>query len=73
MRRYPQLGPARVLCALAFAYDNEALVEADLAREQGLLERGGVKPEGLRPRAQQPRPLASMPTKGSAKNAEPKR
>lgn len=73
MRRYPQLGPARVLGALAFAYDNEALVEADLAREQGLLERGGVKPEGLRPMAQQPLPLASMPTKGSAENAEPKR
>lgn len=55
LKRYPQLGPARVLDALAFAYDNEALVEADLAREQDLLRReGGEPPPGLRPMAQQP-------------------
>lgn len=30
--RYPALGPARVLSALSFAYDNEALVEWDLGR-----------------------------------------
>lgn len=34
LKRYPQLGPARVLDALAFAYDNVALVEADLERER---------------------------------------
>jgi uncharacterized protein DUF433 len=39
MKRYPQLGPAKVLDALAFAYDNEALVEADLSRENEALER----------------------------------
>ena len=38
LRRYPQLGPARVLSALAFAYDNEELIEADLDRERALLE-----------------------------------
>ena len=37
LKRYPQLGPARVLCALAFAYDNEALMDADLARERALV------------------------------------
>jgi uncharacterized protein (DUF433 family) len=37
LKRYPQLGPAKVLDALAFAYDNEALVEADLARENEAL------------------------------------
>jgi uncharacterized protein (DUF433 family) len=37
LKRYPQLGPAKVLDALAFAYDNEALVEADLARENDAL------------------------------------
>ena len=39
LKRYPQLGPARVLDALAFAYDNEALVENDLAQERQLMER----------------------------------
>lgn len=37
LKRYPQLGPARVLDALAFAYDNQALMEADLARERQAL------------------------------------
>lgn len=37
LRRYPQLGPARVLSALAFAYDNTELIEEDLAREKELL------------------------------------
>lgn len=37
LKRYPQLGPARVLSALAFAYDNEALMDADLARERVLV------------------------------------
>ena len=37
LKRYPQLGPARVLDALAFAYDNIPLVEADLARERALM------------------------------------
>jgi uncharacterized protein (DUF433 family) len=37
LKRYPQLGPARILDALAFAYDNTDLVEADLSREHALL------------------------------------
>lgn len=37
LKRYPQLGPAKVLDALAFAYDNEALVQADLDRENDAL------------------------------------
>jgi hypothetical protein len=37
LKRYPSLGPSRVLDALAFAYDNTELVEADVAREQALL------------------------------------
>ncbi len=37
LKRYPQLGPARILDALAFAYDNSELVEADLTRERALL------------------------------------
>ena len=37
LKRYPSLGPARVLDALAFAYDNPETIAEDLAREQALL------------------------------------
>lgn len=37
IKRYPSLGPARIFDALAFAYDNQAMVEADLTRERALL------------------------------------
>jgi uncharacterized protein (DUF433 family) len=33
-RRYPQLGPARILDALAFAYDNLELVTAAIVEER---------------------------------------
>jgi uncharacterized protein (DUF433 family) len=39
LRRYPQLGPARLLDALSFAYDNLDLITADLERERELLAR----------------------------------
>jgi uncharacterized protein (DUF433 family) len=38
VKRYPSLGPARILSALSFAYDNQELIEADLERERTLLE-----------------------------------
>ena len=41
MRRYPKLGPAKVLDALAFALDNPEVIEADIARENQLLQRAG--------------------------------
>ena len=44
LKRYPALGPARVLDALAFAYDNTELIEADLSREEALL---GPKAEAV--------------------------
>lgn len=37
LKRYPQLGPAKVFDALAFALDNQEVVEADLAREESLI------------------------------------
>src|SRR5271170_6966639 len=37
LKRYPSLGPAKVLDALAFAYDNTEMIEADLSREQALI------------------------------------
>jgi len=46
LKRYPQLGPARVLDALAFAYDNTALVEADLTRERALMGPKADEPPG---------------------------
>ena len=41
LRRYPQLGAAKVLDALAFALDNPEIMTADLAREQALLHAAG--------------------------------
>ena len=43
LRRYPQLGAAKVFDALAFAWDNAEVMEADLAREAALLgtKKGG--------------------------------
>lgn len=55
-KRYPQLGPAKVLDALSFAYDNQDVLEADLDREQKLLEDRGPKPD--RPLAQLALPFA---------------
>lgn len=37
VERYAALGPARVFGALSFAYDNQELMAADLAREQAML------------------------------------
>ena len=57
LKRYPRLGPARVLDALAFAWDNQELVEDDLDRERRMLEATPVTPVGLRPLAQQSLPF----------------
>lgn len=52
VKRYPNLGAARILDALAFAYDNQDLIEADLLREQSLFEQQGGPSVGARPLAQ---------------------
>jgi len=57
LKRYPKLGPSRVLDALSFAYDNREVVEADLAREMAAFEAAGSKPLGLRPMEQQTLPF----------------
>ena len=44
LKRYPQLGAAKVLDALAFALDNVEVIQADLEREQEILERAGHRP-----------------------------
>lgn len=71
LRRYPNLGPARILDALSFAYDNQELIQADIDREQALFEKQGGPTVGARPLAQLslpfddeppvPAPVASMP------------
>ncbi len=52
VRRYPNLGPARILDALSFAYDNQDLIDADLEREESLFAIQGGSPVGARPLAQ---------------------
>lgn len=42
LRRYPQLGPAKVFDALAFAFDNPAVIDADIERERALMKQAGV-------------------------------
>lgn len=64
LRRYPQLGPAKVFDALAFALDNQEVVDADLAREEALL---GAKAAELRgPSAQIELPFAAADVAASA-------
>jgi hypothetical protein len=53
LKRYPQLGPAKVFDALAFALDNPAVMEADVARETEILARAGQKPPKVTSGAQQ--------------------
>jgi uncharacterized protein (DUF433 family) len=59
LKRYPSLGPAKVLDALAFAYDNPELVEADLSREQSLM---GPKADEV-PGAMKQAPLPFLPSR----------
>jgi uncharacterized protein (DUF433 family) len=63
VKRYPNLGPARILDALSFAYDNLELVEADIAREQLLFEQTGGPTTGARPLAQLALPFDAKPPK----------
>jgi uncharacterized protein (DUF433 family) len=56
VKRYPNLGPARILDALSFAYDNQELIEADIEREQAMLDKAGPA-VGARPLAQLPLPF----------------
>jgi uncharacterized protein (DUF433 family) len=46
LKRFPRLGPAKIFDALAFAFDNPEVIEADLARENELLshEQAAAKP-----------------------------
>jgi uncharacterized protein (DUF433 family) len=66
VKRYPNLGPARILDALAFAYDNQDLIEADLEAEQSLFAAQGGPAVGARPLSQ-----LALPFNASAPQAPP--
>jgi uncharacterized protein (DUF433 family) len=53
LRRFPRLGPAKILDALAFAYDNEEVIVADIEREEQLLDRAEPKEKSPKAPAQQ--------------------
>jgi hypothetical protein len=44
LKRYPQLGAAKVLDALAFALDNPEVIQSDIEVEHAALARAGHKP-----------------------------
>jgi uncharacterized protein (DUF433 family) len=44
VRRYPGLGPAKVLDALSFAYDNQDVMEAEMEYERRLVDADRVTP-----------------------------
>ena len=75
MRRFPQLGPARVLDALAFALDNPEVIEADAEHETAVLTSAGAKAaKGSRADTQMNLPFdqqkaAEIPAIGSALGA----
>jgi|GEM_PF-446281 len=43
LKRYPQLSPAKVFDALAFALDNPEVLDADMDREAELLEQRNLR------------------------------
>src|SRR5215475_474916 len=43
LKRYPQLGAAKVFDALAFALDNLEVIEADLKHEEEILAKSGER------------------------------
>lgn len=53
LKRYPQLGPAKVFDALAFALDNPEVILADVERERQMLTNAGHKPAKSRGAEQQ--------------------
>ena len=78
IRRYPKLGAAKIFDALAFAWDNPEVIEADIAREALLLEKDGSPPSNAKPSTQMALPFdaappsrAKAPPKGAATKSAP--
>lgn len=53
MKRYPQLEPAQIFDALAFALDNPEVIEADIARERALIDTKAGSPQAKASRNRQ--------------------
>lgn len=45
IKRYPRLGAGKIFDALAFAFDNQEVIERDVERERRLLEEETPSPE----------------------------
>jgi uncharacterized protein (DUF433 family) len=43
LKRYAELGPAKIHAALAFAYDNRALLELDMAHDEETLRARAIE------------------------------
>ncbi|SRR5690606_4730775 len=73
LRRYPQLGAAKVFDALAFALDNPEVIQADIERENEILKRHGQRPaEKVGKATQMELPFAAPPS-GEAPQTERRR
>ena len=74
LKRFPQLGAARLFDALAFAFDNPEVIEADIAEEQEVLKRMGqrlpTRPKGPE---QIDLPFDTVPGRGKRKAVPPAR
>ena len=63
IQRYPNLGPARICDALSFAFDNHALIRADIAKEDAFF---AAEASGARANAPPAPQLELFATKGRA-------
>jgi uncharacterized protein (DUF433 family) len=74
LKRFPQLGAAGLFDALAFAFDNLEVIEADIAQEQAVLKRMGQRLPG-RPKGpeQIDLPFDAPPSRARKKAASPVR
>lgn len=65
LKRYPQLGAAKVFDALAFALDNPEVIDADIRREEEALARAGHPVPGRAPSTSQMELPFSLQSPGS--------
>jgi uncharacterized protein (DUF433 family) len=74
LKRYPQLSPAKVFDALAFALDNPEVLEADMEREADLIsERELRRPKRLPGLRQVELPFMGGPSMADDPDSDPPR
>lgn len=69
LKRYPQLSPAKVFDALAFALDNPEVMDADIEREADLIEQKDIRRPKRLPGLRQ----VELPFDASKEAADPPR